>query len=547
MVSVRKEQRSAHKDLNQLAELTLGIKQLSVDQQEAIEAVLSGRDTLAILPTGSGKSAIYQVAGHLLPGPTVVISPLIALQRDQAEKLESAEAGEAALINSSVSGSSRDAAMEAAKRGEVEFLFLAPEQLENEAAVQRLVDTRPSLLVVDEAHCISAWGHDFRPDYLALTELVERLGHPTLLALTATASTPVQEEIIERLAMRRPRLVTQSVDRPNIRLEVRRFDDESTKRVSLIETVREESGPGVVYVATRAKAEELADALAGEGVNAACYHAGLATRIRNGVQERFMAGELEVVVATKAFGMGVDKANVRFVFHGDVSDSIDSYAQEIGRAGRDNGPANAVLFYNPGDIGLQRFFAGGKLQDADIAAVLRAFPSARETLTRKAIGERSGLGPRKVVRVLNGLIDAGLIRRSGSGGYRPVRQGSPMEQLDEVESLQEQWRRVNESRVEMMRLYAEEDSCRRQLLLSYFGDSLERPCANCDNCERGAEASQTEGTLVEVVHQAWGIGRVLRQEADRAVVFFQSVGYKTLDLKVALERGLLKMPPAAAN
>ncbi|MGE0060292.1 MAG: RecQ family ATP-dependent DNA helicase [Dehalococcoidia bacterium] len=547
---MRSNSRSKHRShLDEIASLTLGIDDLSEAQEEAIESILEGRDTLAIMPTGAGKSAIYQIAGHLLEGPTVVFSPLLALQRDQAGKLERTDTGSPALLNSTVSLTARVEALEAAARGEVEFLFLAPEQLANEDVAERLIETKPSLLVVDEAHCISSWGHDFRPDYLALGELVEQLGHPVVLALTATASTPVQEEITERLAMRNARIVTQNLDRPNIHLEVRRFDDARRKQNEQIEAVAAEQKPGIVYAATRANAETLAEALQEAGVNAVYYHAGLPSRPRNEVQTRFMEGDVDVVVATKAFGMGIDKSNVRFVFHSDVSDSLDSYAQEIGRAGRDGQPAKAVLFYLPADLGIQRFFAAGQLSDADISAVLRAFSTVSEGLSRAEIAEKSGLGPRKVLRVLNGLVDAGMLRRSKKGTYRPLRWRSPQAGLEAVESLQEQWQRVNESRVEMMRGYAEEDGCRRSLLLAYFGEKA-GPCGNCDNCERGGEAV-AEGAEapadVTVRHSLWGLGRVLRQESDRAVIFFQTVGYKTLDLTVALERGLLSREPGAAG
>jgi ATP-dependent DNA helicase RecQ len=547
MVPAPKGRRKDRENLDEVARITLGITELTPAQEEAIGAVLDGHDTLAILPTGAGKSAIYQVAANLLDGPTVVVSPLLALQRDQADKLEAGNSGDAALLNSTVSSHARLESLAAAERGDVEFLFLAPEQLANEGVLSRLIETKPSLLVVDEAHCISSWGHDFRPDYLVLGELVQKLGHPAVLALTATASTPVQEEIVDRLSMRRTRVVTQNLDRPNIHLELRRFDDEVLERAAIIDAVAAEQKPGIVYAATRTYAQALTDELVLAGIDAACYHAGLAGKVRDEVQHRFMSGGLDVVVATKAFGMGVDKADVRFVYHSEVSDSLDSYMQEIGRAGRDGKPANAVLFYRPSDLSIQRFFAGGRLQDADISAVLLAF-SSNEARSRAQIVEASGLGPRKVMRVLNGLIDSGLLRRGKNGSYRPVPSRAPQAGLEAVESLQEQWHRVNESRVEMMRLYAEEDGCRRRLLLDYFGEHLAGPCGNCDNCDRGMERWGEPGAeALTVRHSLWGPGQVLRQEADRAVIFFQSVGYKTLDLKVALERGLLSKEVSAVT
>ena len=360
-----------------LARDRLGFEDLRPGQREGVRAVTAGRDTLVVMTTGSGKSAIYQLAGWMIDGATLVISPLISLQRDQVENIEEEQPGEAAAIDASVSEGRREELLGRLAAEELEFLLLAPEQLAREETVERLADANVSLLVVDEAHCISEWGHDFRPDYLRIGELVDRLGSPTVLALTATASPPVRDEILERLHMRDAELIVRGFDRPNIRLEVERHHDDRGKRRALVDRAEALGGPGIVYVATRRLAEETAEELGERGVRALAYHAGLSGSRRDEAQEAFMEDRVEVIVATTAFGMGVDKPNVRFVLHSEVSDSVDSYYQEIGRAGRDGEPADAVLFYRTEDLGLRRFFAAGSDDEER-----RAFDRSRVEMVR---------------------------------------------------------------------------------------------------------------------------------------------------------------------
>src|SRR3954449_5638918 len=395
--------------IERTAREVLGFEALRPGQREAIESVLAGRDTLAVLSTRSGKSALYQIARLLTKGATVVVSPLIALQRDQVDALRDRALG-AAQLNSSVPAGELEEPLAELEEDALEFLFLAPEQLANAEVLDELATAGPSLIVVDEAHAISEWGHDFRPDYLRLGAAIETLGHPPVLALTATAAPPVRDEIVERLGLREPEIVVRGFDRPNLDLAVERFHDERHKDQALLDAIAAADKPGIVYAATRKRTEELAAALAERGVEACPYHAGLKKSERETAQERFMDSELDAIVATTAFGMGVDKADVRFVFHSEVPESVDSYYQEVGRAGRDGEPAGAVLFYRAEDLGLRRFFAGSGHVGADeLTEVAEVVGGARDPLEPAELQERTELSQSKLATAVSRLEDAGAV------------------------------------------------------------------------------------------------------------------------------------------
>ena len=521
-----------------------GYEALRPGQGEAISALLEGRDTLVVMPTGAGKSAVYAIAALLLGRPTIVVSPLIALQRDQAEALEEADAGGAAEANSTLAAGERREVFEDLSRGDLEFVLLAPEQLGDPETVQSLSDADPSLLVVDEAHCVSAWGHDFRPDYLRLGGVIEGLGHPVVCALTATASPPVRAEIVELLGMRDPAVIVHGFDRANISLEVRRHEDASDKRKALLAWVVEAPPPGIVYVATRRGTEEVAAELRGLGVDAAHYHAGLKASERERVQSAFMEGDLDVVVATIAFGMGIDKADVRFVVHHDVPDSLDSLYQELGRAGRDGDPAQAVLFYRPQDLGLRRFFAASSGPSADELRAVAELVHERAAVSEDELAEALGLSRSRTIAALGRLDRVGAVEVVPGGAVRrPGAEGAP-EAAALAARADGVHERIEASRVEIVRLYAETRGCRRELLLGYFGEDFEAPCGNCDNCRAGrvapegpATTSFAEGSRVR--HASWGEGLVMRLDGDKVLVLFDEQGYKTLSLEAVAARGLL--------
>ncbi|MBD1844610.1 ATP-dependent DNA helicase RecQ [Cyanobacteria bacterium FACHB-63] len=535
--------------IQKLAQTHLGYGDLRPGQEAAIASVLEHCDTLAVMPTGSGKSAIYQLAATRIPGSTIVVSPLLALQKDQVESIdkEDINVGNAAVINSTITASERAEIFDRWHNGKIEFLFLAPEQFNNADTIEHLQAAPPSLFVIDEAHCISEWGHSFRPDYLRLGTVVEALGHPTTLALTATASPPVREEIIQRLGMNNPRIIVRGFDRPNLRLAVENYDDEAEKQEIFVKRIQQLTKPGIVYVATRKATEALTEVLNQAGVRAIAYHAGLKTKEREQAQNAFMSDEVEVIVATTAFGMGVDKPNVRFVLHYNISDSIDSYYQEIGRAGRDGDPANIILFYTPQDLNLRKFFSGGGKLDADqIIELANIVRQQSEPIHPKALKSLIDLSQSKLKTTLSHLELLGVIETLPTGEVRASKDAPELIQAaQEVLQAQERKIKVERSRLEMMRGYAEVQDCRRKYLLNYFGDPREELCGYCDNCHSGVAIQQDDRRKPyplnsRILHKSWGEGTVMRYEGDKIVILFDEVGYKTISLEAALLRGLLQ-------
>lgn len=540
-----------NEDIRRVARDRLGYAELKPGQEEAIESVLAGRDTLAVIPTGGGKSAIYQIASSLLDGPTVVISPLIALQRDQVESIEGMEVGGAVVVNSMKGKGDREDAIEGFREHDVGFLFMAPEQFNDESLLEKLHEGRPALFVVDEAHAVSEWGHDFRPEYLRLGAVIEALGHPTVLALTATASPPTRDDILRQLGMRDPAVVVRGFDRPNIWMGVERYHDERTKREALLERVKDAEHPGIVYVATKKHAEELAEALREQGIRAAHYHAGMPARARRATQDAFMNDEIDVMVATIAFGLGIDKPNVRFVFHYDISDSIDSYYQEMGRAGRDGKSARALLFYRPEDLSIHRFFAGsGKVNLEEMETVARAVDEAGGPLSPDDLREETDLSAAKVSNAVTRLEEAGMIETLPSGEIVEERHADIEQATEEAVETEERYRAFQRSRIEMMRGYAEEYNCRREYLLNYFGGAYDAPCGNCDNCDAGHSTQTNEEDAAfpintRVVHQTLGPGMVERYEGDTVVVLFDDGGYKMLARDLVVGTGVLTAESAS--
>jgi ATP-dependent DNA helicase RecQ len=534
-------------DIRRVAREYFGWESLRPGQLEAIVGVLEGHDSLVVMPTGYGKSAVYQLAGALVNGPTVVVSPLIALQADQVAGIRSRRrAPDAAAINSAQNDRQNDEAWRSLSTGNSEYLFLAPEQLAKDDVVDRLRELRVQLFVVDEAHCVSSWGHDFRPDYLRLGDVIDRLGRPTVLALTATGSAPVREEILERLKMREPRVLTRGFDRPNLRLEVVRHSEDSAKRDAVVGQIANLPKPGLLYVATRRDTERFASELNERGIRATAYHGGLNAAERRTAHESFLADEVDVVVATSAFGMGIDKPNVRFVLHAAVTDSIDSYYQEIGRAGRDGEAATVTLHYRSEDLGLRTFFTARTPDKAALTQAFAALTAAKEPVRPGALARDLGISSRKLTGLLNLFVEAGVLE-SRPRGLKAVRSTTPADAVRLAVEASESRERIEHSRLAMMRGYAETRACRRVVLLGYFGDELSEPCRNCDTCSDGSafEAAPENADSpflpdTHVRHGEWGEGTVMSIDDDRITVFFESEGYKVLSLDAVQERGLLE-------
>jgi ATP-dependent DNA helicase RecQ len=512
-----------------------------------MRAVLRRKDALVVLPTGAGKSAIYQIPAVLLPGPTVVVSPLLALQQDQIAALNEHDDPKlrAVRISSAETHAQQREAIRELREGRAEFLFITPEQLSDPDRLAEIRALRPGLVAVDEAHCISAWGHDFRPDYLSLGHLIKGLGRPPVLALTATASPPVRDDIIARLNLRNPEIHVSGLDRGNLFLEVAYCPDEDYRWRNLTALLDEGQGPGIIYVATRRSAEELAAKLTDGGYPAEFYHGGMAAGAREQRHENFTADKINIMVATSAFGMGIDKPNIRWVAHMALPDSPDSYFQEIGRAGRDDEPARALLLWRAEDEAIQRFFTGGTpdvTEVRELAAALRAGPR-----TKAALKAETGLGPRKLGSMLALLEQVGAATAGAGNRWTvPVFAPLPAAAAEAAVAEYERQQVVQRSRTDMMRAFAQTNACRTQTLLAYFGEELKKHCGHCDNCVAGtAEEPVPESEALfpvhsHVRHAEWGEGMVMGYEEDRMTVLFDDVGYKTLSVPVVKEHALLE-------
>jgi ATP-dependent DNA helicase RecQ len=541
----------AGRAIDQAARDKLGIDHLRGVQRTAVEAILRGTDVLVVLETGGGKSAIYELAGALGKGLVVVVSPLRALQRDQLHALEAAAAGPGRLLNADLSDAERSAVLAEVAAGRVRFLLASPEQLQSPATAATLNDHPPALVAVDEAHCVSSWGHDFRPDYRLLGSLVESWHRPPVLALTATAAPPVRRDIVACLGLRHPVVVVGGVHRPNLFLSVERHHDPAERDRAVVDRVVGTGGDGIVYAATRRRCEELAAALERAGVDAAAYHGGLAAGRRREVEGAFLGGPLRVVVATTAFGMGIDKPDVRLVVHAEVPESVDAYYQEVGRAGRDGEPAEGRLYYRPEDLGLRRFFATARIPAAEtVQAVLATVGAGPAGMGRRDLLERlerAGSSRRGVVAAVAALEEIGVLAAGADGQVCRRTHMSAPAVMDQLRRRRDERKQMNSSRVEMLRAYAEGRGCRWTSIRSYFGEPEPERCGHCDTCVSGTAAEEDARPPPErfsvgsaVVHREWGRGEVTEHRGDRMVVLFPTTGYRTLSERLAVKGALLE-------
>jgi ATP-dependent DNA helicase RecQ len=460
-----------------------GVRRFRPGQRELLEAVLTGRDALGILPTGAGKSLAFQLPAVLLHGTVVVASPLIALMRDQTDKLAGAEV-DAARLDSTVRAGERRETEAELRRGEGDVVYVTPERLADPATIEPLRARGVALLAVDEAHCVSQWGHDFRPAYLGLAEAARALGRPPILAVTATSPPQVTDDIVKQLGLRDPAVVSAGIERPNLAFEVRSCADDGDKEAALLALLRDPGRrPAIVYCATIRGAVEVERLLRRAGFEAELYHGKLRPADRDRAQTRFMAGEVPVMVATTAFGMGIDKADVRLVAHWNFPDSVETYYQEAGRAGRDGAPATAVLLYRAEDRRIRSFFLGGRYPARDELA--RAWDvlgkAAPRAITAAQLGDRTGLGPRRAQVIAALLVSMEVATRRGTA-LRKAREFDSPEEWDAYLGAYEARRELDRERLQAMVGYAQTALCRVRYLRAYFGEPRGAPCGRCDNC-----------------------------------------------------------------
>jgi ATP-dependent DNA helicase RecQ len=525
-------------DLGAALRQHFGYESFRKGQEVIVRSVLSGRPTIAILPTGGGKSLCYQLPALLLEGTTVVVSPLVALMKDQVDALR-ARGIAATFINSSLTESERQERQAALRRGEYRLVYAAPERFKSPSFLGAMAGLRVPLLAVDEAHCISAWGHDFRPEYQKIAHARDALHAERVLALTATATPEVRRDIADALELRDPKVFVAGFDRPNLFIEVLRVSGDKDKLGRLVALARG-GGPGIVYAATRKNVEKIVAALRGAGVDSVGYHAGMDDRDRTSVQERFVRGAAPIIVATNAFGMGVDKPDIRFVAHFDVPRSLEAYYQEIGRAGRDGQPSYALLLFNFADVMMQRRMIDAGRPSRDL--VESAWEAARR-LRQGSLDELAracGVSPSELSGAVRLLESAGHVERGRSrdGQFAVLTPSVAARDLAVDFELLEL--RVGRERQMLERLvrFADTRGCRRQNLLKYFGDSdAPRGCEACESC-KGSRAPDP----VEVVSQPWQRKQAAAAPVEENAPYDEGVFQRLRELRTQLARET-RVPP----
>jgi len=498
-----------------------GFREFLDAQEEVITAIAGGADALVVMPTGGGKSLCYQLPALLLEGTTIVVSPLIALMKDQVDALQRRGIS-ATLINSTLSPGEQQERIRALARGEFKLVYIAPERFRSRSFLEALGQSTIALFAVDEAHCMSMWGHDFRPDYFRLGQVLETLGRPQVAAFTATATPEVRRDILTHLALREPREFVAGFARPNLKLLITHVANEAEKYSRLNALIREHK-TGIVYCSTRKRVEAVAETLQLANISSILYHGGMNDAEREKAQNEFMQGRRDIVVATNAFGMGIDRSDIRFVVHFDVPGSVEAYYQEAGRAGRDGEAATCELLFNHADTRVQEFFIEGSNPPLEFIAqtyeMLRREADSKNELqisikemAVRVGDERSDMMVSSSLHVLDreGYIDRFDIPGKRVRGTRVLQPDVRRHQLKlDAAKLREKERR-DRAKLKMMIDFAYARECRQQAILRYFGEPEPARCGNCDICleTEGPARPPTEDEAVIVRKALSGVARM---------------------------------------
>ena len=511
-------------------------------QREVIESILAGKDAVVVMPTGSGKSLCYQLPALMLDGATVVVSPLIALMKDQVDALH-ARGLPATFINSSIDEREQRSRIEGLRRGQYKLVYVAPERFRSSRFLDALRSINISVFAVDEAHCISTWGHDFRPDYLRLRAMSQTLNARQTLALTATATPYVRQDIIQQLGLSKPETFVSGFDRPNLTIDVIHTEKERQKFAHIRRMAKAHDGSGIIYASTRKAVEQVTAELREFGLRVTAYHAGMGDAVRVKAQEEFMSGTTQMIVATNAFGMGIDKADIRFVVHYQMPGSIEAYYQEIGRAGRDGLPSSCVLLFNYADKNTHDFFIEGSYPSKeivhDVYDALVTTGQKRIELSATELGKRAGARNDMAVQSALYLLErAGHIARVATANHGDPNASPPWAQssgepaarnssrrsrsivmLDAAPGLKprvsfadvERRAGLERRKLREMIEFCYTEYCYRASILDYFGDRHHaRSCGSCGNCSPGS-ATRVPLTSEETFDDAPRPGRTSKK------------------------------------
>ncbi len=467
--------------LDTVLEEKFGLDKFRPKQKEVIDSVMNGRHTLALLPTGYGKSLCYQVPSQILPGITLVVSPLIALMQDQLSGLWRRGIRNATCLNSSIGYGEQEERLSGIQNGDIKLVYVAPERFESARFRSMLDSIKISLVVIDEAHCISQWGHDFRLQYRNLSNYLAHLKGTTILALTATATPHVQRDIVKSLAIPRMQIINANFDRPNLRFDVRSLSSSNEKEKHLLELLQHGKASSIVYTSSRKEAERVAAFLREKNLQACHYHAGMHSADRQRNQKEFESGKYKIIVSTVAFGMGIDKSDIRQVVHFNMPTSLENYYQEAGRAGRDGGSAVCSLLYQAKDISTQKWLISKNYPSDDELKSIFASVQARglNAIKPQELAQKLSINEAALMSALSLLKQLQLIDSTPDGAYF----GRNCGDTPKIDTTLLSQRKQHElERLGHIVRYVSEQRCRRETILDYFGQALQSSCSGCDVC-----------------------------------------------------------------